>query len=548
MTIEAELPDGRILEFPDGTKPEVIKAAAQRLMASPKQNSQPVPFKPGGETINDFIGQEVRSRSIPAQMLGGFGTALDNAAMRLKQAVSGLTPEDEARVRANREIAGTAPGMIGAIGGSVAMTGAPAVGLQGALTSLGSRVLPSAIAPTVAAGVTGGAISAGTNPVLRGESELSNVAMGAAGGVVGDVAARGLARVAQPITQSPAVRRMLSQDVVPTPGQAAGPQSALNNIEQRIANADPTGVLGSGRRRAVVEANAALLRKANPTNEPVSAGYEGIREVKGRVDAAYDAIYARLRKPISYDQQFDDAIREIPERIGISLTDAQKKEFDSVMRGAITDVLEKKGATGPTLRDMHNAISEAQSPYRYIPGQPRAPSDLKMAKAFDAAKEEFREMISRQADPSFKPAMEELGKKYSIVKSMLDKAEGSSAVRDGVLSPAQLFQASKRGGQEMRSFARDVNDVLGPTAPNSGTVQNAMIPYLLSGGAAGANEYLGGPGWLTAGLAAPMLLTRPGARYMLGDLIPGQAAVANALRSTAPYASVLGMGIGSQQK
>ena len=35
MTIEAQLPDGRILEFPDGTSQSVIKAAAQRILANP---------------------------------------------------------------------------------------------------------------------------------------------------------------------------------------------------------------------------------------------------------------------------------------------------------------------------------------------------------------------------------------------------------------------------------------------------------------------------------------------------------------------------------
>jgi hypothetical protein len=35
MTIEAQLPDGRILEFPDGTSPSVIQAAAKRILANP---------------------------------------------------------------------------------------------------------------------------------------------------------------------------------------------------------------------------------------------------------------------------------------------------------------------------------------------------------------------------------------------------------------------------------------------------------------------------------------------------------------------------------
>ena len=34
MTIEAELPDGRVLEFPDGTDPSVIQSAVKRVLGS----------------------------------------------------------------------------------------------------------------------------------------------------------------------------------------------------------------------------------------------------------------------------------------------------------------------------------------------------------------------------------------------------------------------------------------------------------------------------------------------------------------------------------
>jgi hypothetical protein len=35
MTIQAQLADGRVLEFPDGTDPKVIQATVKRVIANP---------------------------------------------------------------------------------------------------------------------------------------------------------------------------------------------------------------------------------------------------------------------------------------------------------------------------------------------------------------------------------------------------------------------------------------------------------------------------------------------------------------------------------
>ena len=47
MTIEAQLADGRVLEFPDGTDPSVIQATVKRMLA-------PVPVKDAGFSLKDI--------------------------------------------------------------------------------------------------------------------------------------------------------------------------------------------------------------------------------------------------------------------------------------------------------------------------------------------------------------------------------------------------------------------------------------------------------------------------------------------------------------
>jgi hypothetical protein len=116
----------------------------------------------------------------------------------------------------------------------------------------------------------------------------------------------------------------------------------------------------------------------------------------------------------------------------------------------------------------------------------------------------------------------------------------------GVATGKGIGAEAKRGTPDIRQFGQAAREVLGDTVPDSGTAGRMLLPYLLSGGAAGANETFGGPGYLTALALAPLLYSRPVANYAVGNLIPGQAAAAAALRQGAPYASVLGMGISPQ--
>jgi hypothetical protein len=72
MTIEAELADGRILEFPDGTDPSVIQATVQRLIAaSPAVASKERTF---GEAVKDIGAGAVSGvgalTQLPGQLYG----------------------------------------------------------------------------------------------------------------------------------------------------------------------------------------------------------------------------------------------------------------------------------------------------------------------------------------------------------------------------------------------------------------------------------------------------------------------------------------------
>ena len=71
MTIQAQLPDGRILEFPDGTDPAIIQATVKKTLGIQEQNPQ----------------QEL---SIPDRVVGGLEGALTVRSSLVAEPIAGL--------------------------------------------------------------------------------------------------------------------------------------------------------------------------------------------------------------------------------------------------------------------------------------------------------------------------------------------------------------------------------------------------------------------------------------------------------------------------
>ena len=233
--IEAELPDGRILEFPDGTDGAIVQATVKRVLGVSNQPA-PKPSKIGAEGLPDAIKEVSKDFSAPSKFAIGAAGAINDMAMRAKQLLGGnLTPEQVQGVKEYRALKDASPAAIaGDIGMNIAATAIPATAVQGGLTSLAARAVPAFAAPAVGAAATGAGVAATTEAVLPGESTAEKAALGALGGAAGDVAARGLSRVVQPIRQSGAVQKLLSEGVTPTPGQAAGAKSFVGRFEQRL--------------------------------------------------------------------------------------------------------------------------------------------------------------------------------------------------------------------------------------------------------------------------------------------------------------------------
>jgi hypothetical protein len=511
----------------------------RKIRQSGADATTPTPLKIGAEGFPDAM-REVASKGFgrAEQFLGGMGSAADLMAMRLKQAVVGLSPQDEANVQQQRALAGaTGLTLGGNIAGNVAMTASPAVALQRGATAAAANVLPRVLAPAAGAAATGATVAAATNPVLKDESEVKNAAWGAAGNVLGTYAAAGLSRLAQPIQEvSKSTIEMVKRGFNVTPGQASGASSLIGQIEQKLQSIGIFGwMIDKARASGVKDMNVGAARSVAPKgteHEITKAGRGAVEKASDLLDVAYDKAYAGIKGKVNVDSQFYKNITALPQKEGIDLPPSLAERFNKLMQDRVVSRL--KDAGPDALRDIQNSIAALSRKYR-ASGDP---DQRALGAAFGAARTEFRDLVSRQASPEFRASLEALDGKYRDFLA-LEKAVGYSSTKEGVFSADALNRAAKHGTKGLKDFAAAAKDVYGSTVPDSGTAGRLLLPLGL-GALGSGNAGLGGPEYLTAlGLGGALMATPAAGRYFYGGY-PGQQLTSSALRDIAPYAGQAG--------
>lgn len=514
---------------------------------------------------------EEEASPFAAKAISGAGTALDQAAYRLKQLMGGeLTPQEVARVEGNRDLlaAGGFPATAGNIAGNIAMVGGPAASLYRGAAGLAGRALPAWAAPSAGAATVGGTLGGLTEPVLEGESTAGHVGLGMAGGLLGDAAVRGGARLLQPIIQSPAVQALLRHNVVPTPGQAAGP-SFLQRLEERMQSIPGIGdIITGARRRGAAEFRNAAINQAVPGAGRIrGGGAEAIDELAGLTTQNYERMLAG--RNVRPDEDLARAINAARESTLLPLSESGRRKFDEVINKHLwqrTPLQPVPGSerTGTALvpagqtgfseggsRGFSSPIISADAMKRDVIGdigksaqeylRSASAEERAIGQALRAARDATQSWMLRAAGiPGREMATADAA--YVAKKAVEDASEGARAMaRGGEFTPLELLRNARPGSATER-LAQAGQAVLPGTVPNSGTADRLLTASLLGLGAGGVgiNEYYGGPGYLSALFASPLLYSRTGSRYLLGDLIPGQAAGAQALRGLAPYGAQAG--------
>ena len=184
MSINVQLPDGRIIQFPDGTDPAVIKSTSKRFIDNPlaSQTTEELKATPSASTSIGDIG-----RSLGTGLVGGvksiadvFGAGTDVSEYlgeTMQGLQAGLTPERQAEMARRAELmeradkSGSLMEQAKAYLGGV--TEAP---LQTTVQALGTS------APTIIAGLATLPVSAPAG-IAAGVGIISRLAVGAAQGV-----------------------------------------------------------------------------------------------------------------------------------------------------------------------------------------------------------------------------------------------------------------------------------------------------------------------------------------------------------------------------
>jgi hypothetical protein len=532
-------------------------SAARALVAELVRARSAAPAKPlkiGAEGLPDAVREVSANFSVPEKFAVGFKSALDDMALRLKQLTTGgLAPDDVNTIQANRALRDeSGAALTGNIAGNLAATAVPGAGLQAGATALAAKAVPAAIAPTLGAAATGGAIAAGTSPVLEGESTLKNAALGAAGAAVGDTAGRVLSRVAQPIKQSKDVQKLLGEGVVPTPGQAAGAGSFVGRVEQKLMSLPIVGdIIKKGRDRAVEEFDIAAIRRSLPTDSKgqiTSAGRAAIEKADEILGSSYDDVYKGIT--VKPDTQFLRGVVGVKNDPDLALPKELQSRLGEVVKTQVLDRVKKGELSGPLAQRIDSNLGSIAR--RYASSQDADQRVLGIA--IREVQKNFKELVERNAGGETAGTIRELNRSYANFLRV-ERAASLKGAQDGVFSAEQLSGAVRaldrssnkgsyaKGSALMQDLSDAGRSVLGNTVPNSGTADRLGTALMLGAPAAGAaNEYFGGPSYLTALAAAPLLYSRGGGRYMVGDL-PAQAGIAATLRNLSPYFAQAGRAV-----
>lgn len=462
----------------------------------------------------------------------GGKAALDLMAMRLKQMLGWkLTPEQETETAANRalmEASGPARAGNAVVGAGLTMP------LAGPAYSLGAKaastVLPAFLAKSAGAGLAGATASAVSSPLNEGETTIGRMKEGGIMGVLSDALFRGGARVIQPITQSEPVKRLLEKNIVPTMGQAQG--GMLRDIEEKMQSLPLVGrFIGGAKERAQEEVNRAGLQMAMPPGtKATDVGNAGVENAKTALGQAYDKLYAGTQ--VGRDLQLTQELRAAIDKPVIPLSRDYQNAYRKIINSSVLDRL-KPGEQFPTGEVKQQIEGDLGKAIRELGPMPSG-QDNALKTALVEARDAVRRLANRSAgiDLAERAALD---RGYANMKNMEDAAT-KAAARSGVATPYQILKSSPKG-TALNNLATDAQGVMGSTVPNSGTADRAMLANLLFGKP--AMIATAGAPYLGALATTPLLYTRAGQRYMLGDL-PLQGVLSQGMRNLSPYAAAGG--------
>lgn len=505
--IQAQLYNGQVLEFPDGTADDVINKVVKQETNKARYYEDEQKFQ---QSFNPTEGM-----SKTEQFLAGAGKGMTDMARGVGQVAGVVSEQDiEASRKRDAPLMETGAGQFGNVAGILAAA-APAMFIPGANTVAGSTLTGAGI----------GALA----PKGEGESRLGNAVIGGAGGLAGGALTKALARVLNPQTSQQALN-LMKERVTPTPGQIVGGAGA--KVESALESIPLVGsAIRGGKEAANIQFNRAAINRAlAPIGKEIDdVGHSGVTQAREMISQAYDDAIAGIKR-VDLDQTFDDAIAKIRQMTG-QLPARERNQIERVIQENLSKkITPARTMSGETFKEAESFFKGRAAKF----GKSLDPNQQDMGDAFNAIAGELRALAGRN-NPQAAQALKKADTAYA---NLLRVERAAKQPVDGVFSPAQLGQAVKgmdgslRGVQtsQGRALMQDLSNsgraVLGEKLPNSGTADRLAHALMVSGGpekvlAGAAGNVLTGGAYSNPGrsILAAALAKRPKASRTLGNYV-----------------------------
>lgn len=531
MPIEVELPDGNIVEFPDGTSPGTMEMALAKyrqkparadfsgVRASTDSTAQMVPgmqrlegaadsgasaeqfadfvrerragFDPQAAAAADLSNRQQAFQQAPllAQAAAGAGSRVALSGMGAGQLLGITDQQDAARQREQMQFMdGSGAATVGEIAGDVGLLAAPG-GAIGRLPTLGARIGGNA--------ALGGAYGA-LAPTVEGESRLENAAIGGAAGGAGGLLQGALGGLVNRASAAVDPIKQASMQFLRNSGVPLHLSQVSNSIPAKAMASMAKYLPFSGAGSAAQSQQQAFNRAVGRTFGADVPQFtdEALTGARRNMSGKFQEIYDRNNIPMD-----DAATARLTSRQTEVSEPLLREEASVVERYAqkIRDEVQDGKITGPIYQRLRTNLMEGEK--RANPG---------VAAAIKGLRSELDEIAAASVGETDAAALKALRSQWAnfrTTEKVLAQVEGAK----GNVRPAALWPQIRNGStREMRELARAGQVVLKDSIPDSGTAGRGIATGLLGGG----------------GIAGGM-----GALPLLGGLLAGGATVGRVLNS-----------------
>jgi hypothetical protein len=364
------------------------------------------------------------------------------------QRVSEMVKAEEAGYQANRAASGSEGMDWSRLAGNVVNPANIAVGLRGAQAAQALGATGRAI-PAAAAGAAQAVLTPVTSEGDYTTEKATQIGIGAGMGVLGEAAAQGVAKIANPLV-SKAEKTMRDLGITPTPGQTMG--GVFKKAEDFAQNLPLVGEQIRGAREKVLfDYNKAVINKAlDKVDDKLPAsvvGRDAVNYAAEQISNKYDDVLGKM----SFNLDFKTTSGILSSLNKSNLTsDAQRQEATNVLNNIVLDKFSNSKIPGTTYKQIESDLRKEASKYL----NSASASDRNVGEALQNVLKTFKEELKSQ-NPKWTSTLRRIDSAYGDL-SIMSKAAANTGAENGVFTPKQYQLAVKQLDvtRNKKNFAR----------------------------------------------------------------------------------------------